>query len=146
MCHNQYVLILPVRKAFLAHKVVNFKASSASKKNSIVAVSGDTQDYIPFSVPEVDLFSDVFHITDCIKLNKKTPQIGVGKFIKDNAKEVLGLPAEFDTDAKIRKLKVVSFPLILLIVKGYYFEEGAIDNEKIYNAITDIHDLYAEWI
>ena len=135
-----------IRKAFLVNKVVNFKASSSSKKNNIVAVSGDTQDYIPFSVPEVDLFSDVFHITDCIKLNEKTPQIGVGKFIKDNAKEVLGLPEEFDTDAKIRKLKVVSFPLILPIVKGYYFEEGPIDDEKIYDAISDIHDLYAEWI
>ena len=77
-----------IRKAFLVNKVVNFKASSSSKKNSIVAVSGDTEDYIPFSVPEVDLFSDVFHITDCIKLNEKTPQIGVGTFIKDNTKEV----------------------------------------------------------
>ena len=141
-----YVYENNVRKAFLAHKVINFKASSASKKNSIVAVSGDTQDYIPFSVPEVDLFSDVLHITDCIKINGKTPQIGVGRFIKDNTQDVLGLPEEFDTDAKIRKLKVVSFPLILPIVKGYYFEEGPIEDDKIYDTVSDIHDLYAEWI
>ena len=135
-----------IRKAFLVNKMVNFKATSASKKNTIVAVSGDTEDYIPFSVPESDLFSDVFHITDCMTLNKKTPSIGVGKFIKDNAKEILGLPEEFNTDAKIKKLKVVAFPIILPIVKGYYFNEGSIDDKKIYDAVTEVHDLYAEWI
>ena len=44
-----------VRKAFLVNKVVNFKASVPSKRNTIVAVSGDTEDYIPFLVPEIDL-------------------------------------------------------------------------------------------
>ena len=135
-----------IRKAFLVNKVVNFKATSASEKNTIVAVSGDTEDYIPFSVLESDLFSDVFHITDCTTINKKTPSIGVGKFIKDNAKEILGLPEEFNTDAKIKKLKVVAFPIILPIVKGHYFNEGSIEDKKIYDGVTEIHDLYAEWI
>ena len=133
-----------VRKAFMVNKVVNFKTTCVSKKNSIVAVSGDTEDYVPFSVPETELLSDVFHITDCVKLNKNTPTIGVGKFIKDNAKEVVGLPSVFDTDAKIKKLKVVAFPIVLPIIKGYYFEEGSIDEDKVFESITDIHDLYAE--
>ena len=135
-----------VRKAFMVNKVVDFKATNVSKKNSIIAVSGDTEDYVPFSVPEAELLSDVFHITDCVKLNKNTPTIGVGKFIKDNAKEVVGLPTEFNTDAKIKKLKVVAFPIILPIIKGYYFEEGPIEDNKIFDSVTEIHDLYAEWI
>ena len=135
-----------IRKAFLVNKVVNFKASSPSKKNTIVAVSGDTEDYIPFSVQESDLFSDVFHITDCTTINNNTPSIAVGKFLKENAKEILGLPEEFDSDAKIRRLKVVAFPIILPIVKGHYFDEGSIQDAKIYDAVTNIHDLYAEWI
>ena len=75
-----------VRKAFLASKVVNFKATNPLKRNTIIAVSGDTENYIPFSVPETELFSDTLHITDCTTLNKKTPSIGVGKYIKDNEK------------------------------------------------------------
>ena len=64
-----------VRKAFLINKVVNFKASDPSKRNTIIAVSGDTENYIPFSVPGIDLLSDTLHITDCMTLNKKTPSI-----------------------------------------------------------------------
>ena len=89
-----------VWKAFLVNKVVNFKASDPLKRNTIIAFSGDTENYIPFSVPEINLFSDTLHITDCMTLNKKTPSIGVGKFIKDNEKEIQGLPKEFDTKAK----------------------------------------------
>ena len=59
-----------VRKAFMVNKVVDFKATNVSKKNSIIAISGDTEDYVPFSVPEAELLSDVFHITDCVKLTK----------------------------------------------------------------------------
>ena len=135
-----------VRKAFLVNKVVNFKASDPSKRNAMIAVSGDPENYIPFSVPEIDLLSDTLHITDCMTLNKKTPSIGVGKYIKENEKEIQGLPKDFDTDAKIKKLKVVAFPTILPIIKGCYFEEGDINNEKIYDSVTEIHDLYAEWI
>ena len=63
-----------VRKAFLVNKVVNFKATNPLKRNTIIAVSGDTDNYIPFLVPETDLLSDTLHITDCITLNKKTHQ------------------------------------------------------------------------
>ena len=64
-----------VQKIFLVNKVVNFKASIPSKRNTIIAVSGNTEDYIPFSVPEIDLLSDTLHITDCITLNKKHHQL-----------------------------------------------------------------------
>ena len=107
-----------VQKAFLVNKVVNFKASNPLKRNTIIAVSGDTEDYIPFSVPEINLFSNTLHITDCTTLNKKTPSIGVGKFIKDNEKEIQGLPKEFDTNAKIKKLKIVASQLFLLLLKA----------------------------
>ena len=38
------------RKAFLPKKVINFKATSAERRNTIVAVSGDPDEYMPFSV------------------------------------------------------------------------------------------------
>ena len=62
-----------VKKAFLVNKVVNFKASVPSKRNTIVAVSGNKEDDIPFLVPEIDLFSDMLDLMDCATLNKKTP-------------------------------------------------------------------------
>ena len=85
------------------------------------------------------------NLTDCATLNKKTPSIGVGKCIKDNEKEIQHLPKEYNTDAKIKKLKVVLFSVVLPIVKGYYFEEGFINNKEIYESVNDIHDPYAEW-
>ena len=97
-----YIYEDSVRKAFLTSKIVNFKATNPLKRNTIIAVSGDTENYIPFSVPETELFSDTLHITDCLTLNKKTPSIGVGKYIKENEKDIQGLPEEFDTDAKIK--------------------------------------------
>ena len=59
-----------VTKVFSPKRVVNFKATP-NKRNSIVAISGDAEDYIPFAVPEFDLLSDTLHFTDCSKLNKK---------------------------------------------------------------------------
>ena len=113
--------------------------------NTIVAVSGDQEDYIPFLVPEIDLFSDTLHLIDCATLNKKTPSIRVRKCIKDNEKEIQHLPKEYNTDVKIKKLEVVLFPLILPIVKGYYFEDRFINDKEIYESVNDIHNLYAEW-
>ena len=34
---------------------------------------------------------------------------------------------------------------MLPIIKGCYFEEGDINDERIYDLVTEIHDLYAEW-
>jgi len=60
-----------VTKAFLPKKIVNFKSTQEHKRNIILAVSGDTEDYTPFSVAELDLFCDTLHLTDCTTLNKK---------------------------------------------------------------------------
>ena len=100
-----------IRKAFLPKKTINFKATATEKRNTIVAVSGDTADYTPFSISETELFSDTLCLTNCTTLNKKTPSVPVGKFIKDNEKYIQSLPDEFNSDSKIKKLKIVSFPL-----------------------------------
>ena len=89
-----------------------------TKRKVIVAVSGDSSDYSPFSVPEADLFSDTLYFTDRSSLNKRTSVVSVGKYLKNNAKDLPNPPSDFNTDAKIKKLKVASFPLILPIVKG----------------------------
>ena len=54
-------------------------------------------------------------------------------------------PKEFNSEAKIKKLKVVSFPIILPIIKGCDFEEGSIENKEVYESFVKAHDLYAEW-
>ena len=135
-----------VRKAFLPKKVINFKATSAERRNAIVAVSGDPEEYTPFSVSESELFSDTFHLTDCATLNKKTPFVPVGKFIKEHDKHIKDLPDEYNTDSKIKKLKIASFPLVLPIIQGYEFEEGEIEDENIRESLLQVHDLYAEWV
>ena len=60
-----------ITKAFLPKKVVNFAASSPEKRKTIVAVSGDADDYNFISVSESILLSDTLHLTDCSTLNKK---------------------------------------------------------------------------
>ena len=130
-----------VTKAFLPKRVVNFKASP-DKRNNIVAVSGDAEDYIPFSVPEKDLLSDTLHFTDCTNLNSKTPSIAVGRFLKDNAADLPDLPQEFNTDAKIKRLKVASFPLILPLIKGFDLLQGSTDESSVRECCADNHDLF----
>ena len=134
------------RKAFLPKKVINFKATSAERRNTIVAVSGDPDEYTPFSVSESELFSDTLHLTDCATLNKKTPFVPVGKFIKEHDKHIKNLSDKFDTDAKIKKLKIAAFLLVLPIVQGYKFEEGEIEDEKIQESLFQVHNLYAKWV
>ena len=135
-----------VTKAFLVKKMINFGATSPSKRNTIIAVSGDTEDYTPFSVPEADIFSDTLHLTDCTTLNKKTPTILIGKFLKENEDKLPSLPKEYDTDAKIKKLKLASFSLILPLIKGFEFEEGKSEDSDVYDSMVNAHDLYSEWI
>ena len=66
--------------------------------------------------------------------------------MKDNKDDLPMLPKEFNSEAKIKKLKVVSFPNILPIIKGYDFEEGLLENKDIYESMVDAHDLYSEWV
>ena len=134
-----------VTKAFLPKKVINFKTSDPSKKKIIVAVSGDTDEFTPFSIPEQDLFSDTLHFSDSTKLEKETPSISIAKFLKDNADLLSELPSEFDSESKVKKLKAVAFPLILPLVRGHYVPEGNIDDNDFYKALGDVHDSFADW-
>ena len=56
--------------------------------------------------------------------------VPVGKFLKDNKKHIPNLPNEFDTDAKVKKLRIAAFPLVLPIVQSYEFEEGEIEDKQ----------------
>ena len=95
--HDSFVM-----KAFLPKTTINFKATSREKRNTIVAVSGDLDEYTPFFVSKTELFSDTLHLTNCATLNKKTPSVPVGRFLKDNKKHIPNLPNKFDTDAKVK--------------------------------------------
>ena len=92
----------------------------------------------------MDLMSDTLHLTDCTTLNKKTSVISFATFVKDNKNDLPMLPKEFHSEAKIKKLKVVSFPSILPIIKGCDLEEGSIENKDVYESFVKAYDLYVE--
>ena len=81
-----------VAKDFLPKKVFTFKATP-NKRTNVVAVSGDPDNYIPFLVPELDLFSNTQHFTDCTTLDKQIPMVSVRKYLKDNEDNLPDLPA-----------------------------------------------------
>ena len=70
----------------------------------------------------------------------------MAKFVRDNEDQLVDLPKEFDSKAKMKKLKDVAFPLVLPILKEYEFAEGHFDNKEVFTSIVDLHDLYFEWI
>lgn len=122
--------------------MVNFK----TKSKVIVAVSGDTIEYTPFCVDEKQLFSDSLHLTDSNNFTDGAAMIPIGKLLKDNSEDLPGLPDEFSTDSKVKKLRIIAFPLILPIVKGFDISEGDIGDNDVYGKFDKVHDLYADWV
>ena len=90
-----------ITEYFLPKKVVNFAASFPEKRKTIVAVSGDTDDYNFISVPESVLLSDTLHLLDFSTLNKKTHVESIASFSKESKDELPDLPDEFNTEAKL---------------------------------------------
>ena len=64
--------------------------------------------------------------------------------MKDNEKYLRALPKEFDTDTKVKKLKLASFPLVLPIIKGFDFEKGHSEDSNVYDSLVELHDLYSK--
>lgn len=122
------------KKAFLPKKLVNFKASTQANKKVIVAFSGDTEDYTPFLFQK-KLLSNGLHFTDYNRFSEYTSSILIGKFLKENEKNLPPLP-----------LGIISFPLILPIVKGFDYREGLIADNGIYDKFSETLELYADWI
>ena len=106
-----------VSKAFLQKRIIDFKSNDPATKKMIVAVSGDPDNFTSFSVSELEVLSDNCHLTDCTTLNKLTPVIQVGKYLKENKNKIPPLPTAFQSATKIKNLKAATFPLILPIVK-----------------------------
>ena len=100
----------------------------------------------PFCVPGKTLLCDGLHFTDFTKFSEGTSSIPVGKFLKENEKTLPPLPEEYSSDTKIKKLRIISFPFILPIVKGFTFPEGPIEDNDIYDKFSETHELYADWI
>ena len=135
-----------ITKAYFPKKVVNFKATSEDNKKVIAAVSGSTDEFTPFCVPEKILQCDALHFTDSNKFAKGTSSVSVGKFLRDNKKNLPSLPQEYNSDAKIKSLRVITFPMILPIVKGFNVTEGPIEEDDVYVACEEINDFYADWV
>ena len=108
--------------------------------------SGWTFQRGPFCVPEKSLLGDGLHFTDYNKFSESTSSIPVGKFLNENIDDLPSLPDEYSTDTKVKKLRLISFPLVLPIVKGFEFLEGSIEKSEICDKFAEIHELYADWI
>ena len=128
-----------ITKAFLPKKVVNFK----TKSKVIVSVSGNTEEYTPFCVHEI-FFSDPLHLKDFSRFTAGIAIILVRKHLKDNSAGLPTLPDEFSSDSKVKKLRIISFPLILPIIKGLVILERKIGDKDVYEKIGQFHDLYAD--
>ena len=66
--------------------------------------------------------------------------------MKENKNDLPYLPDEYSTGSKVQKLRLISFPLVLPIVKGLDFPEEPIENNEIYDKFGETHELYADWI
>ena len=130
-----------ITKAFLPKKMVNFKTNT----KVIIAVSGDTEDFTAISVHDKALFGDSLHLTDFKNFAIESATISVGRHLKDNVDNLLSLPNEFSTAAKVQKLRIIAFPLIIPLVKGYKIPEGDIDENDIYNSFCKVHEIYVDW-
>ena len=131
-----------ITKAFLPKKMVNFKTNT----KIFIAVSGDTEDFAAISAQDKILLSDSLHLTDFKNFAIDSATISIGKHVKDNEKKLPSLPNEFSTAAKIKALRIIAFPLIIPIVKGYDIPEGDIDEIEIYDKFCSAHHIYADWI
>ena len=130
-----------ITKAFLPKKMVNFKSNT----KVIIAVSGDTEDFTAISVHDKALFGDSLHLTDFKNFTVESATISVGKHLKENADDLPNLPNEFSTATKIQKLKIIAFPIIIPLVKGYEIPEGEIDDNDVYDNFCKAHGIYADW-
>ena len=130
-----------ITKAFLPKKMVNFKNNT----KVIISVSGDTEDFTAISVHDKALLGDSLHLTDSNKFSITSAMVQVGKHLKDNAQDLPDLPKEFSTEARVKKLSIIAFPLILPLVKGYKIPEGDIDDDETYDELCKVHEVYADW-
>ena len=130
-----------ITKAFLPKKLLNFKTNT----KVINAVSGDTEDFTAISVHDKALFGDSLHLTDFKNFAIESATISVGRHLKDNIDNLPSLPNEFSTAAKVQKLRIIAFPLIIPLVKGYKIPEGDIDENDIYNSFCKVHEIYVDW-
>ena len=134
-----------VVKTFLPKKVINFNATAPENKKVIAAITGDTADFTPLSIPISEIFKDDLHLSDCKSLNKDTPAVSIAKYVKDNLNDLPKLPKGLSSAAKIKNLQSVAFPYILPIVKGLYLSEGDLNDPNVFKNISDAHDIYADW-
>ena len=80
-------------------------------KKYVAAVSGTPQDFTPFCVLEQFIFGDTPHLTEPVKFSKSVKSAAIGKYIKDNRKKLKNLPSSANSNAKVKNLVVVNFPI-----------------------------------
>ena len=120
--------------------MANFKANN----KVIISVSGDIEDCTTVSVHDKALLGDSLHLTDSKSFTSESAIVSVGKYLKDNTENFPNLPSEFSTEARIKKLSIIVFPLIIPLVKGYKIPEGDIDDEEKYDAFYKVHEGYTD--
>ena len=133
-----------ITKAFLPTKVVNFKVNDTNKYKTIAAVTVSPGEYSPSSVQENVLLSDNLPLSNLKKISSRVSKLNIASWLKDNhSKLTISLPDEF-ADTKMKNVQIITFPVILPMVKGFDFEEGNLYDKDTCNAFLNLHELYAD--
>ena len=129
-------------KAFLPKQFIDWN----SNDKTVVAVSGTPEEYVPFSVPEKVLTCNNLFVCESVKFFEEVQKVSVAKFFKDNRKKLDWVPECASTDDKTKNLIVVSFPMVLPLVKGLSFPEGSIQDKNVTDSFIKVHSLYEDFL
>ena len=129
-------------KAFLPKQFIDWN----SNDKSVVAVSGTPEEYTPFSVSEKVLTCNNLFLCESVKFFEDVQTVSAARFFKDNRKKLEWVPECASTDEKTKNLVVVSFPVILPLVKGLSFLEGSIKDENVTEVFNKVHSLYEDFL
>ena len=130
-------------KAYFPKRIRSWNASSP--KHSIAAVTGNPSSHTPFTVPEKTLLGDNPYLVEAPKLHSSVPTISVGKFLKENKKDLQDLIPVY-TDAKQKTVHMVSFPAVLPFLVTQSFSEGGITDNEVTTEFADSHELFQDWL
>ena len=131
-----------ITKASLPKQVIDW----ANNEKMVVAVSGTPDEYAPFSVPEKVLTCNNLFLCESVNFFEDVQTVSVVKFFKDNRKKLEWVPECASTDEKTKNLVVVSFPMVLPLVKGLSFLEGSLQDENVTEVFNKVHSLYEDFL
>ena len=130
-------------KAYFAKRIRS--CTSSPPRHSIAAVTGNPSFHTPFTVPEKTLLGDNPYLVEAPKLHSSVPTISVGKFLKDNKRDLQDLIPVY-TEAKQKTVHMVNFPAVLPFLITQSFSEGGITDDEVTEEFSESHELFHDWL